>query len=90
MQACLCGGTNVLKRRKSQHFWFITSFRPRRCFQMNRLMDLCPGNVSRMSLYRFDLTLLLFRALKGRMVLTSSFEHRFGLFPLHTPLGSDQ
>ena len=79
MQACLCGGMYVWKRRMLQHFWFINHVslfkRPRRCFQMNRLMDLCPGNVLRMSLCRLDLTLLLCRVKNGRMVLTSSFEH---------------
>ena len=57
----------VYRRKKSQHFLafsssLILSKRPRRCFQIYHLMDLCAGNALRVSFCRLDLTLLLFRA----------------------------
>ena len=41
---------------------FSSLDRPRRCFQIYHLMDLCAGNALRVSFCRLDLTLLLFRA----------------------------
>ena len=35
---------------------FSSPERPRRCFQIYHLMDLCAGNALRMSFYRLDLT----------------------------------
>ena len=40
---------------------FSSLDRPRRCFQIYHLMDLCAGDALRMSFCRLDLTLLLFR-----------------------------
>ena len=68
MQAWLCGGMYVCRRKKkSQHFFSLSSSltlpdRPRCCFQIYHLMDLCAGNALRVSFCRLDLTLLLFRA----------------------------
>jgi hypothetical protein len=42
--------------------FFSSPERPRRCFQIYHLMDLCAGNALRVSFCRLDLTLLLFRA----------------------------
>ena len=41
---------------------FSSPDRPRRCFQIYHLMDLCAGDALRVSFCRLDLTLLLFRA----------------------------
>ena len=41
---------------------FSSPDRPRRCFQIYDLMDLCAGAALRVSFCRLDLTLLLFRA----------------------------
>ena len=41
---------------------FSSPDRPRRCFQIYDLMDLCTGDALRVSFCRLDLTLLLFRA----------------------------
>ena len=70
MQAWLCGGMYVCRRKKkSQHFFSLSSSltlpdRPRCCFQIYHLMDLCAGNALRVSFCRLDLTLLLFRAIR--------------------------
>ena len=69
MRAWLCGGMYVCTQKEevaafslSLSSSFSSPDRPRRCFQIYHLMDLCAGDALRVSFCRLDLTLLLFRA----------------------------
>ena len=59
-------GCMYAEGRSHRMFTLLSGFspfdRPRRCFQIYHLMDLCAGDALRVSFCRLDLTLLLFRA----------------------------
>ena len=67
MRAWLCGGMYVYAEGINRNMFTLSSSfsspdRPRRCFQIYHLMDMCAGDALRVSFCRLDLTLLLFRA----------------------------
>jgi hypothetical protein len=93
MQAWLCGGMYVCmyvcRKKKSQHFFSLSSSfssldRPRRCFQIYHLMDLCAGDALRVSFCRLDLTLLLFRAKRRTKVADLIVEAAFAAVSHHS------
>jgi hypothetical protein len=87
-RACMYAGLAVWRHvcmyaegRSRSIFSLSSSFsspdRPRRCFQISHLMDLCAGDALRVSFCRLDLTLLLFRAKRRTKVADFIVEAAF-------------